>query len=172
MKTGIFYGPEGGSTERVAKLIVKELGTDNVDLILVKNSNAEELDKYDKIIFGISTIGKETWDAHHPNNDWDVFFPNISKIDYTNKTVAMFGLGDSVSYSAHFVDALGKLGHKLIDKNAKIVGQVPTDNYTFEHSEAVIDGKFIGLAIDEDFEDHMTEERVEAWVKDIKVFFE
>ncbi len=172
MKTGIFYGPEGGSTEKVAKLIAKEFGEDKVDLILVKNSNAKELEKYDKIIFGISTIGKETWDAHHPNNDWDVFFPNISNIDYSNKTIALFGLGDSVSYSAYFVDALGKLGRKLLEKNAKIVGQVSTDNYTYEHSEAEIDGKFIGLPIDEDFEDHMTEERVEAWVKEIRPFFE
>ena len=167
-KTGIFYGPVGGSTEKVANLILNELGTDNAELVLVKNAGVEDLKNYDKIIFGIATIGKETWDAEHPNTDWDVFFPKMQKFDFSGKTVAMFGLGDSVSYAAYFCDAMGKLGKKLSELNANIVGQVSTDDYTYEESEAVIDGKFIGLPVDEDFEDHLTEERIGTWVNSIK----
>ena len=167
-KTGIFYGPMGGSTERVAQLIFDELGEENAVLIPVKNSGADELKSYDKIVFGISTIGKETWDAQYKNNDWDVFFPLVEEIDFSGKTVALFGLGDSVSYSGFFVDAMGKLGKLLIEKNANIIGQTSPLNYTFDESEALIDGSFIGLPIDEDFEDHLTKERVKDWVDSIR----
>ena len=171
MKIGIFYGPTGGSTEKVANLISKEFGTKNTELVLVKNSTLKELAKFDKVIFGISTIGKETWDAHHPNTDWDYFFSTVLEADFSNKTVALFGLGNSTSYSFHFVDALGKLGHKLINKKANIVGQCSTDGYTYDESEAVIDGKFIGLPIDEDSEEDLTEGRVKKWVDQIRPDF-
>jgi len=171
MKIGIFYGPTGGSTEKVAKLIAEEFGVENTDLILVKDSSIEEIQKYDKLIFGISTIGKETWDAHHPHTDWDYFFPNILEADFSNKTIGLFGLGNSTTYAYHFVDALGKLGNKLISKDANIVGQCSTDGYTFKESNAVIDGKFIGLPIDEESEEHLTSDRVKNWVADIKPHF-
>ena len=171
MKIGIFYGPIGGSTEKVANLIAKEFGTENTELILVKKSSIEELAKFDKVIFGISTIGKETWDAHHPNTDWDYFFSTILEADFSNKTAALFGLGNSTLYSFHFVDALGKLGQKLINKNVNIVGQCSTNGYTYDESEAVIEGKFIGLPIDEDSEEHLTSERVKNWVNEIKPHF-
>ncbi len=171
-RVGIFYGPVGGSTERVAKKIQEAFGNDLADLHTIKDCKAKDLDKYENIIFGCSTIGKETWQADKPKPDWDIFRPEIDKIDYKGKTFALFGLGDSVTYTALFVDAMGILAKEMQRHGAKIVGRVPTCEYQFTDSEAVIDGQFIGLPIDEDFESDLTERRIKEWVDRLKMVFD
>lgn len=166
-KIGIFYGPQGGSTENVAKKVAAVIGNDKADLIPVKGKKAADIKNYTNIIFGLSTIGKETWDADNPANDWDLFLPEVLEADFSGKVVALFGLGDHLTYSLHFVDSLGILGDKLLKKNVKIVGRTETDDYEFHESKAIFDGKFIGLPVDEDFESEKTDDRIEKWVKSI-----
>lgn len=170
-KVGIFYGPVGGKTENVAKKVQLAFGVDVADLIPIKECKATDIDKYENVIFGCSTIGKETWDAERTKADWDLFRPEIEKINYEGKIFALFGLGDHITYAAMFVDAMGTIANIMLPKGAKIVGQVPTTDYEFTDSEAVIDGQFIGLPIDEDFEPELTEARVNEWVKKIKEHF-
>lgn len=167
-KIGLFYGPLGGSTERVAKKVASALGTDNVDLIPAKEAKASDVEKYENVIYGMSTIGKETWDADKPANDWDIFLAEVEKVDYSNKVIAMFGLGDQITYGLHFVDALGIVAEKILPKGAKIVGKVDTEGYDFSDSKALYDNKFIGLPVNEDFEPELTDERVNNWVEKIK----
>ena len=50
------------------------------------------------------------------------------------------------------------------DSGARFIGAVETDGYTFDDSEAVIDGKFIGLPLDDINEDDKTDTRIEAWI--------
>lgn len=170
-KIAIFYGPVGGAVNRVADKIKETIGEDKVEMVAVKNASAADLEKYDKIIFGISTVGKESWDSSFSSNDWGKFLPEISKVDYSSKTVAVFGLGDHVTYAHGFVDHIGLLGRELMEHGAALVGPVDTDGYEFEESDAVIDGKFIGLPLDEDFEPEMTDERVVKWIEDIREDF-
>lgn len=170
-KTGIFFGPQKGSVHRVADKIKNTIGEEKVELISVNEANASDLSRFDKIIFGISTVGKETWDSEYSNTDWSKFFPQAASADYTGKTVAIFGLGDHITYPAHFVNAMGMLAKELIKQNASIVGQVATDDYEFKESEAIIDGKFIGLPIDEDFESELTDQRIANWISQIKPHF-
>ena len=167
-KIGLFFGPEKGSVHRVAEKIVAAVGEDNIEMVSVNLASAADLDKYDKIIFGISTVGKETWDSEYSNTDWSKFFPEVSKADYSGKTVAIYGLGDHITYPDHFVNAIGRLAKELKKQNAKIVGSVNPDGYEFEESEALIDGKFVGLPLDEDFEPELTDERISNWLKSIK----
>ena len=129
------------------------------------------MEKYDKIIFGISTVGKETWHDTYNNVDWAKFLPEISKTGYEGKTVAIFGLGDHVTYAATFADHIGLLAKKLMENGAQLVGQVPADAYEFDESEAVMDGNFLGLPVDEDFEPELTDERVKNWVEQIRPEF-
>lgn len=170
-KIGLFFGPLKGSVNRVAEKVKTALGEQNIDMISVNDASAENLESYDKIIFGISTVGKETWDSDFSNTDWSKFFPNISKVDYSGKTVAIFGLGDSVTYSNHFVNAMGVLAKELLKNGATIVGKVDPSSYEFDESEAIFDGMFIGLPIDEDFQPELTDERVSNWVNSIKPAF-
>ena len=170
-KIGLFFGPSKGSVHRVAEKVKTAFGEQVVDMIPVHDAVAADLEKYDQLIFGISTVGKETWDSNYSNTDWAKFFPNISKVDYSGKTVAIFGLGDHLTYSSHFVNAIGVLAKQLLKNGAKIVGEVDPSGYEFDDSEALIDGKFIGLPIDEDFEPELTDERVSNWVNSIKPAF-
>ena len=57
----------------------------------------------------------------------------------------------------------------IIEPNgAVIVGHWPTEGYHFEASKGLADDKnFLGLAIDEDRQPELTNERVEKWVKQI-----
>jgi len=170
-KIAIFYGPVGGAVNRVADKMKEAIGEDKVDLIAVKNASAADIEQYDKLIFGLSTVGKDTWDSNFSTNDWGKFLPEIGKVDYSNKTVAVFGLGDHVTYAHGFVDHIGLLGRELMEHGAELVGPVDTDGYEFDESEAVIDGKFIGLPLDEDFEPELTDERVAAWIELIREDF-
>jgi flavodoxin I len=170
-KIGLFFGPLKGSVHRVAEKVKAAIGEQHVEMISVNDADAADLEKYDKIIFGISTVGKETWDSNYSNTDWSKFFPNISKVDYSGKTVAIFGLGDHITYASHFVNAMGVLAKELTKNGATIVGQVDPSGYEFDESEAIVDGKFVGLPVDEDFESELTDERVSNWVKSIKPAF-
>lgn len=47
------------------------------------------------------------------------------------------------------------------------VGYVDTNEYDFDESQGIYKGKFIGLPIDEDFEAHLTDERIRKWLDKI-----
>lgn len=170
-KTAIFFGPLQGAVNRVADKIKDAIGEDKVVMVPVKDATVADLEKYDKIIFGISTVGKETWHSTYSNVDWAEFLPEISKTRYEGKTIAIFGLGDHVTYAATFVDHIGLLAHELMNNGAELVGKVPTNEYEFEGSDALEDGKFLGLPVDEDFEPELTDKRVKNWVAQIKPEF-
>ena len=102
-------------------------------------------------------------------DDWDSVLPKFSALDFSGKKVALFGLGDSSSYSDTFANGMGQL-YNAIKDNAEIVGSVSTEGYTFDDSEAVVDGQFVGLAIDDDNEFDQTDSRVDAWVNDLKQY--
>ncbi|MBR2157759.1 MAG: flavodoxin domain-containing protein, partial [Campylobacter sp.] len=89
-------------------------------------------------------------------------------LEVSGKVVAIFGMGDSSSYSDAYCNAMGELYEKFVAKGAKIVGAVATDGYEFDDSNAVKDGKFVGLALDNDNQSDMTESRIKAWVEQIK----
>lgn len=164
-KTAIFYGPVGGAVNRVADKIKALIGEDKVEMVSVKSATAADLARFDKIIFGISTVGKDTWDSNFASNDWGKFLPEIDKARYEGKKIAIFGLGDHVTYAATFVDHMAILANKLKQNGAVLSGQVATDGYEFDESEALVDGKFVGLPVDEDFEPELTDERIAKWVK-------
>jgi flavodoxin I len=170
-KTAIFFGPLKGSVNRVADKLKNLIGEDKVVMVPVNSATVADIEKYDKIIFGISTVGKDTWKSTYSNLDWAEFLPEISKTRYEGKTIAIFGLGDHITYAATFVDHIAVLARELIDNGAILSGQVDADEYEFHESESVVDGKFLGLPIDEDFEPELTDERLEKWVKQISADF-
>jgi flavodoxin I len=166
-KTAIFFGPLKGAVNRVADKLKDVIGEDKVVMIPVNEATVADIEKYDKIIFGMSTVGKESWDSKYTNVDWAKFLPEIGKTRYEGKTIAIFGLGDHVTYAATFVDHIAVLAHELQNNGAVLTGMVSADEYEFGESEAVVDGKFLGLPIDEDFEPELTDERIQKWVKQI-----
>lgn len=83
--------------------------------------------------------------------------------------MALFGCGDSESYGDTFCDALGALYEGLKDSGCTFAGGgVSVDGYTFESSTAVVDGCFVGLAIDDVNESDLTDGRIGAWAEALK----
>lgn len=160
-KTAIFYGSTEGNTENIALKLKDLLG--DVDVVNVANASADDLAKYDNILFGAST-----WDIGELQEDWETFIDVLDEVDFSGKTIAFFGTGDADGYPDTFVDALGIIYERIKDKGAKFIGAVDTDDYTFDDSRALVDGKFIGLPIDEDNEPDKTDERLKKWADSIK----
>ena len=80
----------------------------------------------------------------------------------------MFGLGDQVGYPETFLDAMGIVYRKFLERGA--VGNLgfwSTAPYTYFNSLAVYDDQFCGLAIDEDNEPELTDERIDRWCEQI-----
>ena len=170
-KIAIFYGPENGAVHRVAKSLASKMESQKPDLILVNEASAADLELYDTIIFGISTIGRDTWDQKFGNVDWSKFMPTVSSFDFKGKKVAVFGLGDHITYAYHFVNSMGILARTVVKNGGKLLGKVSPDGYTFQDSEALEGGLFLGLPIDEDFEPELTDDRLSRWVAQLNQEF-
>ena len=174
-KTAVFYGPEKGSVSKVAAMITEIVGLDKVTLIPVKHAGSSHLSEYENLVFGISTIGKATWDAEHKDNDWDVFQPKFKDVNWEGKRVAIYGLGDQIKYPDNFVDAIGWLYDRLAEYDVEVLGKCVTDDYSFFESAALRNGVFVGLPLDEDTEPEKTKPRLESWLECLKIehhFFE
>jgi flavodoxin I len=160
MKTLVIYGSTTGTTEGVAEQIAQKLGAEAVNVADVTD---EQIAEADNLI-----LGSSTWGAGELQDDWYDGLEKLKAADLSGKIIAIFGVGDSASYSDTFCGSMAELYHGLEDSGAQIVGAVPTDGYTFDDSESVVDGKFVGLPIDEENESDKTEERIDNWVKEIK----
>ena len=58
--------------------------------------------------------------------------------------------------------------YNAVSGQANVIGGVSTDGYTFDDSDAVIDGQFVGLALDNVNEEEKTDSRIDAWIDSIK----
>ena len=143
-KIGIFYGSSTGNTELVAEKIKVLFGSDAADTCNIDAASKEEIEEYDYIIFGTST-----WGIGDPQDDWEDFIDILTEMSFNKKKVALFGLGDQVSYTNSFVDGMGAIYDAIYDR-VDIVGAWPTNGYTFNESAAVKNDKFVGLAIDKE----------------------
>ena len=50
---------------------------------------------------------------------------------------------------------------------AEIVGDWPTTGYTYQYSAAEVDGRFLGLIIDQRTQGMFTDERLDAWLAQV-----
>ncbi|MBO7338324.1 MAG: flavodoxin FldA [Paludibacteraceae bacterium] len=164
-KVGIFFGTSTGNTEAAAERIASAIGDAELKNVSEGVSEAD-FEAYDNIILGTST-----WGVGDLQDDWDSAIGTLQKANLSGKVVALFGLGDSSSYSDTFVNGIALLYNAIKDKGATIVGAVDASDYTYDDSEAVQDGKFIGLALDEDNESSKSDIRIEAWVANLKNSF-
>lgn len=160
---GIIYASSMGNTEEAAKFIGENLGLEN-EVLNVCDIDAAKINSFDKLIFGTST-----WGSGDLQDDWDAF--DFSELELTGKTAAFFGLGDSAGYSDDFCNGMAKLYDAITARGVKAVGAVSTDGYSFDGSDAVRDGKFVGLALDAENESDKSEGRILAWIEQIKPYF-
>ena len=164
MKLKLIYGSDTGNTELVAEDIIKLL--DDVEVTTVDEVTEDDWTNYDKFILGIPT-----WYDGELQSDWEDYFEEFKTIDFTGKTVAIFGLGDQLGYQEWFCDGIGILGEVILNSGGKLVGYTKNDDsYDLDETpKSLLDhNTFYGLCLDEDNQDELTEERITNWVSKIK----
>jgi flavodoxin I len=161
-KIGIFYGSSGGNTQNVAENIAKKLGIGDSDIYDVGKAKASDLSAYEALLFGSST-----WGLGDLQDDWEDFIKTVASADLSGKKVALFGCGDSSSYCDTFCDAMGKI-YQAVKNKTTVIGFTDTAGYSFDASEAVVNNRFVGLALDEDNENNLTANRIETWVTQLQ----
>jgi len=165
-KIGLFYGTDTGNTERVAKSIKQMLeqtvGEGNVELLEIYKKKKDDMAKYDLLV-----LGMPTWYDGELQGDWEEFIPEMEQVDFNGKKIAFFGLGDQYGYASYFCDALGVFA-EIVEKNGgKLVGLWPAAGYEHDFSKAQRGDIFVGLCLDVDNQDEMTEDRLNKWVPQV-----
>ncbi|TKG94542.1 flavodoxin [Puteibacter caeruleilacunae] len=169
-KVALIYWPQGGSVERCANIINDKLQDCNVEFHCLEDVKAGDLAKFDSIVLGGSTVGADHWSNDQNQDEWTFLFSEMEKeqVDLKDKTIALFGLGNQMLYPNHFVDGMITIKKAFEKFGVKTVGPWPTDGYDFNESQAIEDDKFVGLALDEDSQPELTEERIDEWLHMIK----
>jgi flavodoxin I len=162
----LIYGSDTGNTEYVIETYLLDLlsayEVEVIDLI-----NITENVWNDNNLF---ILGVPTWYDGVLQSDWEDYFEDFKKLDFTKKNFAIFGLGDQIGYSQFFVDGIGILAKVIIENGGQIIGHWPSDEYDFDESKAVMNDDYLyGLAIDEDNEDELTHSRFEKWVEKLEI---
>lgn len=167
---GLFYGTDTGNTERTAKrikeLLENQYGSGSVELNEIYKKKSDDMAKYNWLV-----LGMPTWYDGELQGDWESFIEEMKKIDFSGKTVAFFGLGDQYGYASYFCDALGVFAEIVELQNGKLVGFTSTSGYEHDFSKAQRSDKFVGLCLDVDNQDDLTESRIQDWIKQLSAEF-
>ena len=159
----IIYGSTTGNTEEAAEKIAEHLKNVTDSVTHVEDVTVKDFNNSDVLILGIST-----WDVGGLQYDWEDFFDELDKVDFSKKVVALFGMGDQRVYNTTFQDAMGTLYQKVTSCGAIVIGSWPTVGYEFKKSKGVVDGNFVGLALDNDNQGNQTNARIEKWTTKLK----
>lgn len=168
-RIGLFFASSTGNTRRIAKAIKKRFDDDTMaDALNVNKATPELFASYSHLILGTSTLGGGQLPGLSTDcmgGGWEEFLPKIEHLDFSGKTIALFGLGNQDKYPDEFVDAMGILYAFFKARGAGFAGAWPSDDYDFVASKALVDGDFVGLALDQENQKLLTDARVAAWLK-------
>jgi len=165
---GLFYGSTTCYTEMAAEKIQDAIQQANplfkVEVHNIKDVNLAQCEKYDILIFGIST-----WDFGELQEDWESQWDDTAQLKLQDKIVAIFGLGDQIGYADWFQDAIGMLHDALTPSGCHFVGYWPNTGYEFTASKGLTeDGDlFVGLSLDDENQWEQSESRIAEWVEQI-----
>ena len=162
-KVGIFYGSTTGVTEDIANRIAEKIDVAEVFNI---DGNVDELENYDVLLLGTST-----WGFGDLQDDWQAVLDDLANLNLAGKKVAYFGSGDQGTFSDTFMDGMAIINEEISKTGATVIGNTSTEGYEFNESRAVEGDKFLGLALDEVNQSDLTDERIDAWVEQIKKEF-
>ena len=159
-KVGVFFGTDTGNTRRIAKDITTALGSAiAAKPVNIRNAEVADLQAYDTLILGTPTYGEGQLPGLSTGNattSWEEFLPKLAGQDFSGKKVAIYGLGNQKSYPEEFVDAMFYLYEQFKQCGATLIGAWDTEGYNFKSSKAVVDSRFVGLALDQENQKELT----------------
>jgi flavodoxin I len=168
---GIFFGTDTGTTRLIAKKIAKRLGAQLAGKPLnVNRISAQDLSQYDALILGTPTYGVDQLpglDTGIKAGSWAEFLPQLQDMDFCGKRIALYGLGDQEKYSQRFADSLIHLYRFFSERGAEMIGAWDIEGYEFEYSQSVINGRFVGLVLDQQAQPLLTEQRIDDWLEQV-----
>ena len=104
-------------------------------------------------------------DTERSGTGWDeLYYDSLADLDLSGTKVAVFGLGDSVSYAENYSDAAGELHDVFENLGCSMHGYVSQEGYLHADSKANRGDKFCGLLLDMVNQEELTEGRIENWV--------
>lgn len=110
----IIYGSTTGNTEQVANTIAGYLNKDNVTVLNVNHATPHHILQADLVL-----LGSSTWGYGEIQDDFQSFYDTMNADTFRGKSVAIFGCGDSVTFSDVFCEAVN-----LIETKAKDLGAI------------------------------------------------
>ncbi len=164
-KIGVFYGTNSGKTAAIADEVDFNLRKDDCEIFNVADG-IENIDEFKNLILITPTYG-----VGELQDDWENLVPQLEKIDFSGKKIGIIGLGNQFAFGESFVGGMRKL-YDIVSKNGgEVIGFTSIKGYSYEESDAVIGDQFVGLALDENYQDDETPERVKNWITEIKKYF-
>jgi flavodoxin I len=171
-KIGIFFGTDTGNTRRIAKDIQTILGSElAAKPVNIRTASVDDLLQYDTLILGTPTYGEGELPGLSngtSTESWAEFLPKLAGYDFSGKTVAIYGLGNQKGYGKDFVSAMIFLHDSFKQCGATLLGASSIDGYNFKQSKAIIDGQFVGLALDQENQKDLTPSRLSAWLESLQ----
>ena len=167
MTVGIYYATTTGKTEDVAERLHGFISSAEDPKDVSDVDDLSEFEGLDGIICGLPTWNTGA-DEERSGTAWDSILEDIGELDLSGKKVAIFGLGDSSTYTENYCDAMEELHGYFKKAGADMVGYVDKSSYTFEESKSVIGETFCGLPLDEDSESDLTDSRLENWANQLR----
>ena len=125
-------------------------------------------------------VGTPTWntnaDTFRSGTGWDDLYydklPDLKSI-LTRKKVAVFGLGDQISYGENYADATGELYSVFESLDCDMVPYAHTSQDGYDHvtSKSILPDSnlFCGLLLDQINQDDLTDERISNWIEKLQV---
>lgn len=166
---GLFYGSTTGMTEAIGKKIEEVATASGIDIEVHDVCYVDDpqvVFAYDRLI-----LGTPTWYYGEHQGDWEDLLDQFSEDqDLSHQTIALYGLGDQEGYAEYYLDAMGMIADEFERRGATVVGEWPNDeSYEFEASKGLREGGelFVGLALDEDCQEELTDERLDKWLQQV-----
>lgn len=164
-KIGLFYGTTSGITAGIVDEIEFYLRGEEYDVIDVADG-ISSIDDYENLILVSPTYG-----VGELQKDWENVYDELKGKDLSGKVIGIVGVGNQFAFGESYVGAMRKLYDAAINGKGKVVGFTSTEGYNYEETEAIVDDKFVGLALDESNQDNETPDRIKAWIEEIKPLF-
>ncbi|MEJ2612328.1 MAG: flavodoxin, partial [Candidatus Thiodiazotropha sp.] len=137
------------------------------------NVNRIEVDQmmaYQSLILGTPTYGDGLLPGKESGNQeesWLEFLDKLQGKDFNGTRIALYGLGDQETYPDFFLDGMMHLYQFFSEAGAELIGSCDTSGYEFNRSQAIVNGRFVGLALDQHLQQILTDQRIDNWLDDV-----
>lgn len=134
MKISIIYGSTTGSTETVAGIISNAISNHDVEVVNVAQANDNHVKEADLVL-----LGSSTWGYGELQDDFVTYLDRMNEELYKGKSVAVFGCGDSISFSDVFCEAVNIISDKVTTIGGHLVSEpLKIDGDVNDHSDEII----------------------------------